>query len=99
MKMRKYVNSNKFIEGIYVCSAVMGGMIVISMPLFGAVLLVIAFLAGRLVKQANMEDEHVGAPVVNKVTACKIHANTKKETMVKNKEALSCNSKHVNTAA
>ena len=23
--MRKYVNSNKFIEGIYVCSAVMGG--------------------------------------------------------------------------
>lgn len=97
MKMRKYVNSNKFIEGIYVCSAVMGGMIVISMPLFGAMLFVIAFLAGRLVKQANMEDEHVGAPVVNKVTACKIHANTK--TMEKNKEAVSCNSKHVNTAA
>ena len=97
MKMRQYVNNSKIIEGIYVCSAVIGGMIVISMPLFGVMLLVIAFLAGRLVKQANMEDEHVGAPVVNKVTAYKIHANTKKKTMVKNKEAVSC--KHANTAA
>lgn len=50
MKMRQYVNSNKIIEGIYVCSAVIGGIIVMSMPLLGAMLLVIAFLAGRLVK-------------------------------------------------
>lgn len=50
MKMRQYVNSNKIIEGIYVCSAVIGGIIVTSMPLLGAMLLVIAFLAGRLVK-------------------------------------------------
>lgn len=48
--MRQYVNSNKIIEGIYVCSAVIGGIIVMSMPLLGAMLLVIAFLAGRLVK-------------------------------------------------
>ena len=48
--MRQYVNSNKIIEGIYVCSAVIGGIIVTSMPLLGAMLLVIAFLAGRLVK-------------------------------------------------
>ena len=97
MKMRKYVNSNKFIEGIYVCSAVMGGMIVISMPLFGAMLLVIAFLAGRLVKQANMEDEHVGAPVVNKVTACKIHAN--RATMAENKEIVSHKRERIKKAA
>ena len=68
--MRQYVNSNKIIEGIYVCSAVIGGMIVISMPLFGAMLLVIAFLAGRLVKRANMEDEHVGAPVIKMSEVC-----------------------------
>ena len=95
--MKQYVNGNKIIEGIYVCSAVTGGMVVISMPLVGVLLLVIAFLARRLVKQANMEDEYMIEPKVNKVTACKIHANTK--TMEKNKEAVSCNSKHVNTAA
>jgi len=76
MKMRQYVNSNKIIEGIYVCSAVIGGIIVTSMPLLGAMLLIIAFLAGRLIKRVNMENKHVGAPAVNKVTACKIHVKT-----------------------
>ena len=71
--MRQYVNSNKIIEGIYVCSAVIGGIIVTSMPLLGAMLFIIAFLAGCLIKRENMENKHVGAPVVNKVTTCKIH--------------------------
>lgn len=76
MKMRQYVNSNKIIEGIYVCSAVIGGIIVTSMPLLGAMLLIIAFLAGCLIKRENMENKHVGAPVVNKVITCKIHVKT-----------------------
>jgi hypothetical protein len=76
MKMRQYVNSNKIIEGIYVCSAVIGGIIVTSIPLLGAMLLIIAFLAGCLIKRENMENKHVGAPVVNKVTTCKIHVKT-----------------------
>ena len=76
MKMRQYVNSNKIIEGIYVCSAVIGGIIVTSMPLLGAMLLIIAFLAGCLIKRENMENKHVCAPVVNKVTTCKIHVKT-----------------------
>ena len=74
--MRQYVNSNKIIEGIYVCSAVIGGIIVTSMPLLGAMLLIIAFLAGCLIKRENMENKHVGAPVVNKVPTCKIHVKT-----------------------
>ena len=74
--MRQYVNGNKIIEGIYVCSAVIGGIIVTSIPLLGAMLLIIAFLAGCLIKRENMENKHVGAPVVNKVTPCKIHAKT-----------------------
>ncbi len=74
--MRQYVNSNKIIEGIYVCSAVIGGIIVTSMPLLGAMLLIIAFLAGCLIKRENMENKHVGAPVVYKVTTCKIHVKT-----------------------
>lgn len=76
MKMRQYVNSNKIIEGIYVCSAVIGGIIVTSIPLLGAMLLIIAFLAGCLIKRENMENKHVGALVVNKVTTCKIHVKT-----------------------
>lgn len=76
MKMRQYVIRNKIIEGIYVCSAVIGGIIVTSMPLLGAMLLVIAFLAGRLVKQVHMESEHICAPAVDKVIACKIHVKT-----------------------
>lgn len=76
MKMRQYVNGNKIIEGIYVCSAVIGGIIVTSIPLLGAMLLIIAFLAGCLIKRKNMENKHVGAPVVNKVTTCKIHVKT-----------------------
>ena len=74
--MRQYVNGNKIIEGIYVCSAVIGGIIVTSIPLLGAMLLIIAFLAGCLIKRENMENKHVGAPVVNKVTNCKIHVKT-----------------------
>lgn len=58
------------------CSAVIGGIIVTSMPLLGAMLLIIAFLAGCLIKRENMENKHVGAPVVNKVTTCKIHVKT-----------------------
>jgi len=54
MKMRQYVNSNKIIEGIYVCSAVIGGIIVTSIPLLGAMLLIIAFLAGCLIKRENI---------------------------------------------
>lgn len=74
--MRQYVNSNKIIEGIYVCSAVIGGIIVASMPLLGAMLLVIAFSAGRFIKRANMKNKHVGDPSINKVTTCKIHVKT-----------------------
>ena len=59
--MRQYVNSNKIIEGIYVCSAVIGGIIVTSMPLLGAMLLVIAFLAGRLVKLVTIRQIQIRA--------------------------------------
>ena len=58
MKMRQYVNSNKIIEGIYVCSAVIGGIIVTSMPLLGAI---IAFLAGRLVKLVTIRQIQIRA--------------------------------------
>ena len=95
--MKQYVNGNKIIEGIYVCSAVTGGMVVISMPLVGVLLLVIAFLARRLVKQANMEDEYMTEPKVNKVTVCKIHAN--RATMAENKETVSRKSEHIKKAA
>ena len=61
MKMRQYVNSNKIIEGIYVCSSVIGGIIVTSMPLLGAMLLVIAFLAGRLVKLVTIRQIQIRA--------------------------------------
>lgn len=61
MKMRQYVNSNKIIEGIYVCSTVIGGIIVTSMPLLGAMLLVIAFLAGRLVKLVTIRQIQIRA--------------------------------------
>lgn len=61
MKMRQYVNSNKIIEGIYVCSAVIGGIIVTTMPLLGAMLLVIAFLAGRLVKLVTIRQIQIRA--------------------------------------
>lgn len=61
MKMRQYVNSNKIIEGIYVCSAVIVGIIVTSMPLLGAMLLVIAFLAGRLVKLVTIRQIQIRA--------------------------------------
>lgn len=59
--MRQYVNSNKIIEGIYVCSTVIGGIIVTSMPLLGAMLLVIAFLAGRLVKLVTIRQIQIRA--------------------------------------
>lgn len=95
--MKQYVNGNKIIEGIYVCSAVTGGMVVISMPLVGVLLLVIAFLARRLVKQANMEDEYMIEPKANKVTACKIHAN--RATLAENKETVSRKSERIKKAA
>lgn len=95
--MKQYVNDNKIIEGIYVCSAVTGGMVVISMPLVGVLLLVIAFLARRLVKQANMEDEYMTEPKVNKVASCKIHAN--RATMAENKEIVSHKSERIKKAA
>ena len=59
--MRQYVNSNKIIEGSYVCRAVIGGIIVMSMPLLGAMLLVIAFLAGRLVKLVTIRQIQIRA--------------------------------------
>ena len=65
--MRQYVNSNKIIEGIYVCSAVIGGIIVTSMPLLGAMLLVIAFLAGRLVKLVTIRQIQIRAELGQKV--------------------------------
>ena len=54
MKMRQYVNSNKIIEGIYVCSAVIGGIIVTSMPLLGAI-------AGRLEKLVTIRQIQIRA--------------------------------------
>ena len=59
--MRQYVNSNKIIEGIYLCSEVIGGIIDTSMPLLGAMLLVIAFLAGRLVKLVTIRQIQIRA--------------------------------------
>ena len=61
MKMRHYVNSNNLIAGLYVCSAVIGGIIVTSIPLLGAMLLVIAFLAGRLVKLVTIRQIQIRA--------------------------------------
>lgn len=43
------------------CSAVIGGIIVTSMPLLGAMLLVIAFLAGRLVKLVTIRQIQIRA--------------------------------------
>lgn len=47
--------------------------------------------------RANMEDEYMTEPKVNKVTACKIHAN--RATMAENKEIVSHKSERIKKAA